>query len=58
MEYVEEYSEKYDIDKYLILAVIKTESNFDANSVSKSGAIGLMQVMDKTALEISKEMRN
>ena len=39
------------MDKYLIYAIIKAESNFDADALSKSGAIGLMQVMEETAFE-------
>ena len=33
-EYVEKYSEEYDVDKYLIYSVIKSESNFDENAHS------------------------
>lgn len=45
---IEKYSEKYNIDETLILAVIKTESSFDPSSVSEAGAMGLMQVMPET----------
>ena len=45
-EYVEQYSEKYNIDKYFIYAIIKTESNFNENAVSEVGARGLMQIME------------
>lgn len=57
-EYVEKYSEKYEIEKEWIFALIKAESNFKKESVSKSGAVGLMQLMDSTAKEVSKEIRN
>ncbi len=47
-EIIDTYSTKYGVDKYLIYAVIKTESNFDKNAVSNVGARGLMQMMTDT----------
>ena len=44
-EIVEKYAEEYNIDKYLIYAVIKTESDFDEKATSNVGARGLMQIM-------------
>lgn len=55
-EYVYKYSEELNIDPMLTFAIIKTESNFDANIESKSGAIGLMQLMDKTAQEQAEKL--
>lgn len=54
-EIVEENAKKYDIDKYLIYAMIKTESKFKEDAESKVGAKGLMQLMDETADECNKK---
>lgn len=54
-EYVEEYSEKYGVEKEWIYAIIKTESNFNTKIVSKMGAIGLMQIMEETAQEVTDD---
>ena len=55
---VEKYAEKYEIEEEWIYALIKAESNFKEESVSKSGAVGLMQLMEKTAKEMADEARN
>lgn len=45
---VGEYSRENGLDKFLVYAVIKTESGFDPNAVSNVGARGLMQIMEDT----------
>ncbi|HSE82990.1 MAG TPA: lytic transglycosylase domain-containing protein [Thermodesulfobacteriota bacterium] len=41
--------EKYALDPLLVLAVIQIESEFSPMAVSQKGAVGLMQVMPRTA---------
>ena len=55
-QYVEKYAEKYGVEKELLYAVIKVESKFDPNAISKSKAKGLMQIMDSTAVEIANKI--
>ncbi|MDD4714960.1 MAG: lytic transglycosylase domain-containing protein [Oscillospiraceae bacterium] len=47
--YILESSEKYDVDPYLVMAVVNTESKFNKNALSSSGAVGLMQLTESTA---------
>ena len=55
-EYVEKYSKEYEVNKYLVYAIIKAESNFNQNAKSNRNAIGLMQIMETTAIEIAQKM--
>ena len=52
---VEKYSAEYGLEKELVLAVIKVESDFNEKAVSKSGALGLMQIIPRTAKWIATE---
>ena len=47
-EFVETYTKAYGLEKSFVYAVIKCESSFDPQAVSKVGARGLMQIMPDT----------
>ncbi|GKS59727.1 murein transglycosylase [Nitrospira sp.] len=44
------------VDPYLVAAVIREESQYDGQAVSRVGAIGLMQVMPATAATVAKRI--
>lgn len=47
-DYVEQYSTEFKVDKNLVYAVIKCESNFKSDAVSSANANGLMQLTERT----------
>ena len=47
-ELVEKYAAENRVDKFLIYAIIKTESDFKPDAESNLGARGLMQIMETT----------
>ncbi len=55
-EYVEKYAKEYNVDPKLIYAIIKEESNFNKDANSHKDAIGLMQLVQKTADEVGSKI--
>lgn len=48
-QYFEEAASAFGVDVKLLKAIAKQESNFTADAVSSSGAVGIMQLMPQTA---------
>ncbi len=46
---IDHYAKRYGIPRSLLHAVVSAESAYDANAVSRAGAVGLMQLMPETA---------
>ena len=55
-EYVNTYSDSYDLKPLFVFAVIKTESNFNEGAHSHKDAVGLMQITGDTGEWIASEM--
>ncbi len=55
-EYIETYARENGLDKYLVMGLIKSESNFETDAHS-GVASGLMQITDDTAKWIAGELK-
>lgn len=53
---IEKYAKEYEIDPYLVVAIMKNESRFDPNAISKKDAKGLMQIAPITGEWASKKL--
>lgn len=48
-EHIRTFADEMGVDRYLVAALIRAESNFDETALSNADAKGLMQLTDETA---------
>ena len=48
---------EYELDPYLVMAIIRVESNYQPEANSHKGAKGLMQLTDETAQDVAKGLK-
>ncbi|NMR96128.1 lytic transglycosylase domain-containing protein, partial [Vibrio parahaemolyticus] len=56
-EIVYKYSTEFNLDPFLVLSIIKVESNFNENAISSKNARGLMQIGETTAKWAAEELK-
>lgn len=55
-EYIKQYSQEYELDPFLVAAVINVESKYHEEATSSKNARGLMQIGEQTGQWASEEL--
>ncbi|MEH6504049.1 MAG: transglycosylase SLT domain-containing protein [Cycloclasticus sp.] len=55
---IRQQAKKHKVDSALVMAIIHAESAYDQRAISRAGAVGLMQLMPKTAERFGVTNRN
>lgn len=55
---VKEASDRYGVDPFIVLSVMREESRFDPEARSTAGALGLMQMMPQTASAMDRNIKS
>lgn len=53
---VSKYSKEFGVDEKVAYSIMREESRFQSDVVSKADAIGLMQIIPSTAMRLAKEL--
>jgi soluble lytic murein transglycosylase len=54
---LKKYAQENELDPFLVASLIRQESEFNPGAVSRSDALGLMQLLPKTGQKVAREMR-
>ncbi|HEY1262256.1 MAG TPA: transglycosylase SLT domain-containing protein [Terriglobales bacterium] len=52
---LKKYSSKNSLDPYLVASLIRQESEFNPNAVSRANAVGLMQLLPKVGKQVARQ---
>jgi soluble lytic murein transglycosylase len=56
-EEIQQFAEANQLDPYLVAAIIRQESEFRPDAVSRARAIGLMQLLPSTGSKLARELK-
>jgi soluble lytic murein transglycosylase len=51
------FSSQNELDPYLVASLIRQESEFNPNAISRANAVGLMQLLPVTGKKVAKEVK-